>query len=164
MYRIGQSTDIHKFEEGTTIILGGVEIEAPFKVLAHSDGDALCHAIAEAILGALALGDLGTHFSDRAVENKGRSSIEILEIVVEMMLECGYQVENVDTLILIEEPKMAPHMKEIQMNVARTLQTDIRNVSIKATRGEAIGFIGRKEGIACQCVILLRRRLENESS
>lgn len=164
MYRIGQSTDIHKFEEGSEIILGGVRIEAPFKVVAHSDGDALCHAIAEAILGALALGDLGTHFSDTASENKNRSSIEILEVVVSMMRDAGYEVQNVDALILIEKPKMAPHINQMRENISYTLQTALGNVSIKATRGEQIGFIGRKEGVACQCVILLKKEIKNEQS
>ena len=162
MFRIGQSTDIHRFCEGDFITLGGVRIEAPFGVEAHSDGDALCHAIAESILGALALGDLGTHFPDTAECNKDLSSIEILGEVVKKMNVQNYEIQNIDALILIEEPKMAPHIKKMCTNISEVLKTELTNVSIKATRGEKIGFVGRKEGIVCQCVTLLRRRNGNE--
>ncbi|MDF9825808.1 2-C-methyl-D-erythritol 2,4-cyclodiphosphate synthase [Breznakia sp. PF5-3] len=158
MYRIGQSTDIHRFCEGDVITLGGVNIKACFGVEAHSDGDALCHAIAESILGALALGDLGTHFPDTDASNKDRSSIEILSEVVKKMEAKEYEIQNIDALILIEEPKMAPHIKAMCSNISKVLKTEASNVSIKATRGEKIGFVGRKEGVVCQCVTLLRRR------
>ncbi|MDQ0360903.1 2-C-methyl-D-erythritol 2,4-cyclodiphosphate synthase [Breznakia pachnodae] len=162
MYRIGQSTDIHRFCEGRFITLGGVRIDAEFGLEAHSDGDALCHAIAESILGALALKDLGTHFPDTSDENKGRSSLEILGEVVKMMKDKGYEIQNIDSLILIEQPKMAPHIDQMSENIQRVLDTDIQNISIKATRGEKIGFVGRGEGVVAQCVTLLRRRNENE--
>lgn len=162
MYRIGQSTDIHRFCEGSFITLGGVRIEANFGLEAHSDGDALCHAIAESILGALALKDLGTHFPDTSDENKGRSSLEILGEVVKMMKDKGYEIQNIDSLILIEQPKMAPHIDQMSENIQKVLDTDIQNISIKATRGEKVGFVGRGEGVVAQCVTLLRRRNENE--
>lgn len=158
MYRIGQSTDIHKFCEGVSITLGGVAISAPFGVEAHSDGDALCHAVAEAILGALALGDLGYHFPDTASANKNRSSLEIVGEVVLKMMQQGYEIQNLDALILIEQPKMAPYIEQMRKNIASVTNSEVSAVSVKATRGETIGFIGRQEGVACQCVVLLRRK------
>jgi len=162
MYRIGQSMDIHACCEGSYITLGGIRIEADFGLKAHSDGDVLTHAIAESILGALALKDLGTHFLDTDDRNKGRSSIEMLEEVVQMMKNKGYEIQNIDALILIEQPKMAPHIDEMCNNIQKALDTDIQNISIKATRGEKIGIVGRKEGVVAQCVTLLRRRNEDE--
>ena len=159
MYRIGQSTDIHRFCEGNFITLAGVKIEADFGVEAHSDGDALCHAVAESILGALALQDLGTHFPDTSDENKGRSSIEILKEVVKMMVNQGYEIQNMDSLILIEQPKMALHIEQMCKNMQKVLDTDIQNINIKATRGEKIGLVGRGEGLVAQCVVLLRRKI-----
>ena len=159
MYRIGQSTDIHRFCEGNFITLAGVKIEADFGVEAHSDGDALCHAVAESILGALALQDLGTHFPDTSDENKGRSSIEILKEVVKMMVNRGYEIQNMDSLILIEQPKMALHIEQMCKNMQKVLDTDIQNINIKATRGEKIGLVGRGEGLVAQCVVLLRRKI-----
>lgn len=162
MYRIGQSTDIHRFCDGNHIILGGIEIPSSFGIEAHSDGDALCHAIAEAILGALALGDLGSHFADTDACNKNRSSLEILSIVVEMMEKANYEIGNIDALILIEKPKMAPYITKMREALTMILHTEIHNVSIKATRGERLGFIGREEGLVCQCVVLLKRSVRDE--
>lgn len=158
MYRIGQSSDIHRFIEGSYITLGGIQIEHNKGIDAHSDGDALCHAIAEAILGALALGDLGHHFPDTDDTYKGMSSLKILAEVVNIMDTKGYEVNNVDALILIERPKMAPHIEMMRSNIASVLNTDKNNVSVKATRGEKIGFVGREEGVMAQCVILLKQK------
>lgn len=158
MYRIGQSSDIHKFCEGDHITLGGVKIAHTQGILAHSDGDALCHAIAESMLGALALGDLGHHFPDTDEKYKGMSSLLILEKVYELIDEKGYEINNVDSLILIERPKMAPHVETMRANIAKVLHTQISNVSVKATRGEKIGFVGREEGVLAQCVTLLRKK------
>lgn len=158
MYRIGQSSDIHRFKEGTYIILGGVKLDFDKGIDAHSDGDALCHAISEAILGALALGDLGYHFPDTDAKYKGVSSLTLLEEVVKMIDTKGYEINNIDSLILIEKPKMAPHIDEMRNNIARVLKCDIENISVKATRGEKIGFVGREEGVMAQCVVLLRKK------
>lgn len=157
MYRIGQSSDIHKFCEGNFITLGGEKIDFNQGLLAHSDGDALCHAIAESILGALALGDLGHHFPDTDDTYKGMSSILILEKVYEIMKEHGYEINNLDSLILIEKPKMAPHIEKMRSNIANALHCDIDQVSVKATRGEKIGFVGRGEGVLAQCVVMLKK-------
>lgn len=158
MFRIGQSSDIHRFKEGNYIVLGGVKISHTKGMEAHSDGDALCHAIGEAILGALALGDLGHHFPDTDPKYKGISSLLILEEVYKLMDAKGYEINNVDSLILIERPKMAPHIETMQKNIAGVLHTEIENVSVKATRGEKIGFVGREEGVLAQCVVLLCKK------
>lgn len=158
MFRIGQSSDIHKFCEGDFITLGGEKIAFDKGLLAHSDGDALCHAIAESILGALALGDLGHHFPDTDDTYKGMSSILILEEVYKIMKEKGYEINNVDSLILIEKPKMAPYIEKMRNNIAFALHCDVDQISVKATRGEKIGFVGRGEGVLAQCVTLLKKR------
>ena len=153
--RIGQSTDIHQLVEGRKLILGGVEIEHTKGLLGHSDADALLHAVSEAILGALALSDLGHHFPDTDERWHGVSSLVILERVYEMMVERGYHIGNVDSLVLIERPKMAPHIEKMRENIAHALHTDVGNISVKATRGEKMGFVGREEGVLAQAVVLL---------
>lgn len=153
--RIGQSTDIHRLAEGRKLILGGVEIPSDLGLVGHSDADALCHAVAEAILGALALGDLGKWFPDTDPKWEGADSIKILAQVGVMMRERGYVIGNVDSLIMIEKPKMAPHIMAMRENIARALVCDLDNVSVKATRGEGLGFVGKSEGVQAQAVVLL---------
>ena len=145
--RIGQSTDIHRLVEGRKLILGGVEIPHEKGLEGHSDADALTHAIAEAILGALALGDLGHHFPDTDEKWKGVNSLLILK-------EVG-KIGNVDSLILIERPKMKPHIEQMRKNYSEILECDIDRISVKATRGEKLGFVGREEGVLAQAVVLL---------
>lgn len=153
--RIGQSTDIHRFADDRKLILGGVEIPYEKGLLGHSDADALTHAVAEAILGALALGDLGHHFPDTDPKWEGVNSIIILKEVGKMMKDKGYKIGNVDSLILIEKPKMAPHIEQMRQNFADVLECDIDKISVKATRGEGLGFVGRQEGVLAQAVVLL---------
>ena len=153
--RIGQSTDIHRFAENRKLVLGGVEIPYEKGLLGHSDADALTHADAEAILGALALGDLGHHFPDTDPKWEGVNSLIILKEVGKMMRDLGYRIGNIDSLILIEKPKMAPHIEEMRHNFAEALDCDISRVSVKATRGEGLGFVGRQEGVLAQAVVLL---------
>lgn len=153
--RIGQSTDIHRLAEGRKLILGGVEIPSDLGLVGHSDADALCHAIAEAILGALALGDLGKWFPDTDPKWEGADSIKILAQVGVMMRDRGYNIGNVDSLIMIEKPKMAPHIMTMRENIARALACDLDNISVKATRGEGLGFVGKSEGVQAQAVVLL---------
>jgi len=143
--RIGQSSDIHRLVEGRKLILGGVEIPHTKGLLGHSDADALVHAAAESILGALALGDLGKHFPDTDPKWEGVSSLVILSAVKDMMVEKGYRIGNLDCLVLIEKPKMAPHIQEMRQNIADALDCDIDRVSVKATRGEGLGFVGREK-------------------
>lgn len=153
--RIGQSSDIHQLAAGRKLILGGVEIPHEKGLVGHSDADALVHAVAEAILGALALGDLGKWFPDTDPKWEGVSSLIILKEVARMMQEKGYHIGNVDALVMIERPKMAPHIMKMRENIASCLHTDIDNVSVKATRGEKLGFVGREEGVLAQAVVLL---------
>lgn len=156
--RIGQSTDIHKLVSGRKLILGGVDIPSEKGLLGHSDADALTHAVAEAILGALALGDLGHHFPDTDPKWEGVNSLVILEACYEMMDEAGYRIGNVDSLVLIEKPKMAPHIESMRNNFAKALHCDINQISVKATRGEGLGFVGRQEGVLAQAVVLLEEK------
>jgi 2-C-methyl-D-erythritol 2,4-cyclodiphosphate synthase len=158
MFRIGQSTDIHRLVEGRKLILGGVEIAHTKGLLGHSDADVLTHAIAESILGALALGDLGKHFPDTDNAYKDMDSIWMLGQVYEKMIACGYEVHNLDALIMIEKPKMAPHIMQMRENIANALHCDVSQVSIKATRGEGLGFVGEQLGAQAQCVILLKKK------
>ncbi len=153
--RIGQSTDIHRFAEGRKLILGGVEIPFELGLLGHSDADALTHALAEAILGALALGDLGKWFPDTDPKWEGADSQVILKQTARMMKERGYRLGNADCLIMIEKPKMAPHIQQMRENFAKALETDIENISVKATRGEGLGFVGRMEGVQAYATVLL---------
>lgn len=163
MFRIGQSSDIHQLVKGRKLILGGVEIESELGLLGHSDADALLHAIAEAMLGALALGDLGHHFPDTDEKWKGVSSLLILKEVEKKIAEKGYHVVNVDSLILIEKPKMAPHIEQMRQNIAEALHVDLDRISVKATRGEKLGYVGRGEGVLAQAVVLLsNEKEENE--
>ncbi len=155
MIRIGQSSDIHQLVEGRDLILGGVKIEHTKGLLGHSDADALLHAIAEAILGSVALGDLGKHFPDTDPKWKGADSLKILQGCNELLIEKGYHVVNIDSLVMIERPKMAPHIQQMRENIAQALQLDVEFVNVKATRGEKMGFVGREEGVLAQAVVLV---------
>lgn len=155
MFRIGQSTDIHQLVENRKLILGGVEIPHDKGLLGHSDADALLHAIAESILGALALGDLGKHFPDTSAEFKDMNSLWMLKEIYKLMDKSGYKINNLDALIMIEKPKMAPHITQMRMNVAKALNCDITQINIKATRGETLGFVGKEEGVQAQSIVLL---------
>lgn len=157
MMRIGQSIDIHQLVEGRKLILGGVEIPYEKGLKGHSDADVLLHAIIESIIGAMGLGDIGKHFPDTDDKYKGISSMILLQYTYDMMVENGYTIGNIDSIILCEEPKMAPHIMQMRQNVATTLHCDINQVNIKATRGEKLGFVGRKEGIVSQSVVLLNK-------
>ena len=156
--RIGQSIDIHQLSEGEAITLGGIKIPCPFKTLAHSDGDALIHAISESILGALALGDLGHHFPDTDPKYKDISSLVLLKEVYHLMDKAGYKIGNVDSLIIIEKPKMAPYIEDMRKNIAAVLNTDIQNISVKATRGEKLGFVGESKGVVATAIVLLNEK------
>lgn len=157
MYRIGQSSDIHKLVKDRKLILGGVEIKSEVGLLGHSDADALLHAIAEAIIGALALNDLGHHFPDNDDKYKDISSLKILEEVYKSMINNGYEIVNVDSLIMIENIKMKPYINMMKENIAKTLNTSINNVNVKATCAEKLGFIGKGEGVMAQAVVLLKK-------
>ncbi len=157
MLRIGQSTDIHPLKIGRDMVLGGVPIESDLGPDGHSDADVLTHAIAEAMLGALALGDLGKHFPDTDPRYKGISSILLLQEVVMKVEALGWHLVNVDSLVLLEAPKLAKYNDAIRISLANALHVSTEQVSVKATRGEKLGFIGRGEGIAAQAVVLLEK-------
>ena len=156
--RVGQSTDIHRLVRGRPLILGGVTIDYPRGCLGHSDGDVLLHAIAEAFLGACALKDLGTHFSDQDPANKDRSSLDILQQVKKIINNHGYEPVNIDSIIIIEQPKMAPFFDQMIKNVADVLEMKISDVNIKATTSERLGYVGHREGVMAQAVVLVKER------
>lgn len=155
MIRIGNAYDTHRFEEARDLILGGVKIEYPKGLAGHSDADVVLHAIANAFLGSLALGDLGTFFPDTASHTLNMDSKVILKECYKMVLDRGYHLVNLDVMIFAEKVKINPIRKEIRKNVASILETSIDNISIKATTGEKIGYIGREEGISCEATLLI---------
>ena len=156
--RIGQSTDIHRLKAGKGIKIGGILIPCEFDTIAHSDGDALLHAIAEAILGALGEGDLGEHFSDQDSKYNNYDSKEILTYVKDLLIQRKYNIVNIDSLILLEKPKLATYKKVIRENVAKILNLSVDRVNIKATTGEKVDAIGRSEAMACEAVVLLQKK------
>ncbi len=154
-YRIGFSVDIHQLSEGNGIYVGGIYIPCNKKSVAHSDGDCLLHAIAESILGALALGDLGKFFPPSDESIKGIASSKIAEFAVSKMFEQNYKINNIDCSIVLESPKLAKYMDEIKTNIAKLLFTDIKNVSIKAGTNEKIGELGQGKAIQCFSTVML---------
>ncbi|MGO1502131.1 MAG: 2-C-methyl-D-erythritol 2,4-cyclodiphosphate synthase [Marinobacter sp.] len=153
--RIGQGFDVHAFGEGDAVVLGGVSIPYSQGLKAHSDGDVLLHALADALLGAVALGDIGHLFPDTNAEWAGADSRGLLRRVMARVAEEGFGVLNVDTTIIAQAPKMAPHIEAMRLNIAEDLDISANRVSVKATTSEKLGFTGRGEGIACQAVCLL---------
>ncbi len=155
MFRIGHGFDVHRFGDGDHIVLGGVTIPYDYGFVAHSDGDVALHALADALLGAAALGDIGQHFPDTDAQYKGANSRDLLKVVVEKIQQQGYQVGNVDLTVVAQAPKMAPHIQTMRENIAQDLQIRINAVNVKATTTETLGYTGRKEGIAVHAVALL---------
>jgi 2-C-methyl-D-erythritol 2,4-cyclodiphosphate synthase len=155
MIRIGQGFDVHQLVEGRKCIIGGVEIPFEKGLLGHSDADVLLHAITDAILGALALGDIGKHFPDTDAAYKDADSVELLERVWASIKEQGYKLGNVDATIIAQAPKMRSYIDAMRAVIARVLEADLTQVNVKATTTEKLGFPGRGEGIAAQSVVLL---------
>ncbi|MDP4095975.1 2-C-methyl-D-erythritol 2,4-cyclodiphosphate synthase [Paenibacillus sp. P96] len=156
MIRIGQGFDVHQLVEGRPCIIGGVTIPYEKGLLGHSDADVLLHAITDAILGALGLGDIGKHFPDNDPSFKDADSLKLLEHVWELAKERGYRLGNVDSTIIAQKPKMAPYIPQMIDVIARTLEAeDESQVNVKATTTEQLGFTGRGEGIAAQSVVCL---------
>ena len=156
--RIGQSKDIHRLVEGRDLIIGGVKIPYEKGLLGHSDADVLLHAVIESLIGAMGLKDIGTHFPDNDPQYKGISSLILLEKTYEMLEENGYEVVNIDSLINIEKPKMAPYIDQMRENIASRLHCDISQINVKATRGEGMGFVGRGEGAIAYAVCLIEKK------
>jgi 2-C-methyl-D-erythritol 2,4-cyclodiphosphate synthase len=153
--RIGHGYDVHKFGGSGPLTIAGVKIDYEYGFLAHSDGDVAIHALCDAILGALALGDIGKHFPDTASEFENIDSRILLRHVVSLMLEKGYKLANADVTIVAQAPKMLPHIDTMRTVLAEDLQADIGQVNVKATTTEKLGFTGRKEGIESHAVVLL---------
>jgi len=153
--RIGQSKDVHRLVEGRDLIIGGVKIPYEKGLLGHSDADVLLHAVIESLIGAMGLKDIGTHFSDKSDEFKDISSLILLDRTYDMLKEHGYHVINIDSLIIIERPKMAPYIDEMRNNIAERLHCDPSQINVKATCGEGMGFIGRGEGAMAEAVCLI---------
>jgi 2-C-methyl-D-erythritol 2,4-cyclodiphosphate synthase len=157
MIRVGQGYDVHRFNEGDHIILGGVKIDYEQGLEAHSDGDVVLHALCDALLGAAALGDIGKHFPDTDPEFKGADSRVLLRHVYRIIQDKGYQLVNADMTIIAQAPKMAPHIAAMCSNIADDLNVDIDCINVKATTTEKLGFEGRKEGIAVQAIVLIKK-------
>jgi 2-C-methyl-D-erythritol 2,4-cyclodiphosphate synthase len=155
--RIGQGYDVHRLTEGRKLILGGVEINHDKGLDGHSDADVLVHAIMDALLGAAALGDIGLLFPDTDEAYKGADSMKLLEIVGARLKENDYEIENIDSTIIAQAPKLRPYIDKMRENISKALDIDIGCVSVKATTEERLGFTGRKEGIAAQAIALIKR-------
>ena len=155
MMRVGTGYDVHRLGEGLPLWIGGVEVPHTHGLIGHSDADVLLHAICDALLGAAALGDIGKHFPDTDPQYKGISSLKLLAHVGALLQEYGYSVENIDSTVIAQRPKMAPYIAQMRHNIADTLGIDVDRVSVKATTTEYLGFEGREEGISAQAVALL---------
>lgn len=147
--------DIHPLRPGRRLVLGGVEISHTAGLEGHSDADVLLHAVADALLGAAALGDLGSHFPSNDPRYAGADSMELLRQVVELLRQKGWRPVNLDSTIIAEQPRLAPHLADMRTNLAQILQLEMEAVSVKATSSEGLGFIGRKEGIAAQAAVMI---------
>lgn len=153
--RIGHGYDVHRLAENRKLILGGVEIPYEKGLLGHSDADVLTHAVMDAFLGALALGDIGKHFPDNDSEYKGADSIKLLEHVYKLINDRGYKLGNLDAVILAQAPKLSPYIEKMRENIAKACGCEISQVSVKATTEEKMGFTGDGSGMAAHCVLLL---------
>lgn len=155
MIRVGQGFDVHQLVEGRPCIIGGVTIPYEKGLLGHSDADVLLHAITDAILGALGLGDIGKHFPDTDAAFKDADSLKLLEAVWKLVRERGYKLGNIDSTIIAQRPKMLPYIPQMAEIIAKALEAEVNQVNVKATTTEQLGFTGRGEGIAAQSVVCL---------
>lgn len=153
--RIGIGYDVHRLQPGRKLILGGVDIPHPAGLLGHSDADVLAHAIGDALLGAAALGDLGRHFPDGDEQYRDADSIKLLARIGELIRQAGYTVVNIDSIIVAQQPRLAPYIAAMRQQIAAALHLDVEQISVKATTTEKLGFEGRQEGIAAQASVLL---------
>lgn len=153
--RIGHGYDVHRLAEGETLWLGGVKIEHTKGTVAHSDGDVLIHAICDSLLGALALGDIGTHFPDTAADFKNIDSKLLLKRCTELIASKGYEVGNIDTMLILEKPKIMPHIEAMRETLAPLMNISKTDISIKATTKEGLSFVGKEEGVEAHSTVLL---------
>jgi 2-C-methyl-D-erythritol 2,4-cyclodiphosphate synthase len=155
MMRVGLGYDVHQLVEGRPLILGGVTIPHTTGLLGHSDADVLLHAIKDALLGAIAEGDIGRHFPDTDERYKGANSVQLLAHVWAMVKERGYRLGNLDCVIMAQKPKLAPYIDEMRGVLARELEAELGQINVKATTTEKLGFVGKEEGMAAQAIVLL---------
>ena len=155
MIRIGHGYDVHRLSEGKFLILGGVNIPYHLGLVGHSDADVLSHAITDALLGAAALGDIGRHFPDTDEKFKGVNSLDLIQKAYRMIKDNGFQIQNIDSTIVAQSPRMTPFLPEMQKNIANACSVDISQISIKATTEEGLGFTGSGSGIAAHAVCLI---------
>lgn len=155
--RIGHGYDVHKLCEGRELILGGVRIPHELGLLGHSDADVLVHAVMDAIIGAMALGDIGKHFPDSDEKYRGISSILLLREVRRLMRDGGYALVNIDATVIAERPKLRPYIDVMRGNIAKALECDVSRINVKATTEERLGFTGREEGISAHAVALIEK-------
>jgi 2-C-methyl-D-erythritol 2,4-cyclodiphosphate synthase len=156
-FRIGTGYDCHALVEGRKLIVGGVTIPHRLGLLGHSDADVLLHAITDALFGAAALGDIGRHFPDTATEFKGANSRVLLRECAARIAKAGFTIQNVDSTVIAQAPKLAPHIDAMRANIAADLDLSLDRVNVKAKTNEKLGYLGRKEGIEAQAAVLLRR-------
>lgn len=156
--RIGQGYDVHQLASGRPFVLGGVKIEHPVGMVAHSDGDVLLHSICDALLGAAGLRDIGYHFPDNSDEFKNIDSRILLRKTRELLVSKGWEIGNIDASICLQRPKLLPHIPQMCTNIADDLQINIEDVSVKATTTERLGFVGREEGVAVFAVALIQKK------
>ncbi|MBR2930993.1 MAG: 2-C-methyl-D-erythritol 2,4-cyclodiphosphate synthase [Clostridia bacterium] len=157
--RIGHGYDVHRLVEGRDLIIGGVKIEHEKGLLGHSDADVLLHAVMDALLGACAMGDIGRHFPDSSDEWLGASSMHLLSLVHERLLNAGYTVVNVDATLVMQRPKVAPYIEKMRKNIAFALGIDVDSVNVKATTEERLGFTGSEEGVSAHAVALVEKNI-----
>ena len=151
--RVGFGFDTHRFGEGAEIILGGVRIPFSKGLIAHSDGDVLLHAVCDALLGAVALGDIGQHFPDTDESFKGCDSLDLLKKVYSLVSSSGYTLSNIDSVVVCERPKLMPHIGSMRENIASALGVSVASVSVKATTNEGLGYVGRGEGVSAHAIV-----------
>lgn len=151
--RVGIGYDVHALVKDEKLILGGVSLDHPTGLAGHSDADVLVHSMMDALLGAAGLGDIGRHFPDTDDQYKGISSLKLLSLVKEKLEFHGYRINNIDSIIIAQAPKMAPYMQEMEKNIAQALNIDISLINIKATTTEKLGFVGKNEGIASESIV-----------
>lgn len=154
-FRIGQGYDVHAFGAGDHVVLGGVRIDHSAGVVAHSDGDVVLHALCDALLGAMALGDIGMHFPDTDPKWRGADSRVFVRHLAALLAQHNYSVVNVDTTVLAEAPRLGKHRDAMRANIAADLNIPVERVNIKATTSEGLGFIGKREGLACHAIALI---------
>ena len=157
-FRVGLGIDFHRFRQGRKLVLGGVLFDYPLGLLGHSDADVVAHAAADAVLGACKLGDIGKHFPDTDPAYKNANSIELLKKCADMARAKGFSIGNMDIMVVLEEPRISPSISEMEKNLAKALGVDGEEVSVKATKPERMGTVGKKEGVACYAVCLVEKK------